>query len=355
MTTVERLFDGPLDIVGDVHGQLDALRDLVGQLNYAPDGSHPDGRKLVFVGDLVDRGPDSPGVVERVMNMVNAGNAQCILGNHELNIVRDSRKLDNHWFFNECTSSENEQPTPSVQQKEIIRCFFKELPLALERDDLRIIHACWHCESIARLERRSDVSSDIGNEYRRFRSEADRDLKSSGVLERYRKEQELFGEYVRYGHNDPGDHWQQPRLLEGYAAVNEARQMGNPIAVLTSGQERAATKTYPAGGKFRFVDRVAWWNNYRDEQAVIIGHYWRLYNFEIVKRPRASGIDVFEGTKPDQWLGPRKNVYCVDFSVGGRGKDFSSDVCRLAAVRWPEATVMFDNGAEMATDYVDHS
>ena len=186
MTTVERLFDGPLDIVGDVHGQLDALRDLVGQLNYAPDGSHPDGRKLVFVGDLVDRGPDSPGVVERVMNMVNAGNAQCILGNHELNIVRDSRKLDNHWFFNECTSSENEQPTPSVQQKEIIRCFFKELPLALERDDLRIVHACWHRESIALLERRSDVSSDIGNEYRRFRSEADRDLKSSGVFERYR-------------------------------------------------------------------------------------------------------------------------------------------------------------------------
>lgn len=351
MKIVERLFDGPLDIVGDIHGHHDALRGLMGKLNYAADGSHPDGRKLVFVGDLVDRGPNSPGVVEQVMNMVDAGNAQCVVGNHELNIARDSKKLDNHWFFNENSSSEDRQRTASAEQKDSIRHFFNKLPLALERDDLRIVHACWHHESIAQLETRSRVISDIGSEYRRFRSETDHDLKLSGALEKYRKEQESFDEYVRYGDNDPDDNWPQARLLEGYAAVNEARQMRNPIAVLTSGEERAAKKTYPAGGKFRFVDRVAWWNNYNDEQAVIIGHYWRLYNFDIVSRPRTAGIDVFKGTSPDQWLGARRNVYCVDFSVGGRGKNFSSNVCRLAAVRWPEATVMFDNGEELATDY----
>ena len=87
METVERLFDGSLDVVGDVHGQYDALQDLLGKLNYGPDGSHPDGRRLVFVGDLIDRGPDSPAVAEQVLNMVHAGNAQgdCLRG-HALRV-----------------------------------------------------------------------------------------------------------------------------------------------------------------------------------------------------------------------------------------------------------------------------
>ena len=68
------------------------------------------------------------------------------------------------------------------------------------------------------------------------------------------------------------------------------------------------------------------------------------YDFGIEEKPRAAGIDVFKDTGPDEWLGARKKVYCVDFSVGARGSKFSRDVCRLAAVRWPEATVMFDNG-----------
>ncbi|TFG86728.1 MAG: hypothetical protein E4H19_04725, partial [Chromatiales bacterium] len=55
------LQSGALDIVGDVHGELDALHDLLARLGYDKDGSHPDHRHLVFVGDLGDRGPDSPG------------------------------------------------------------------------------------------------------------------------------------------------------------------------------------------------------------------------------------------------------------------------------------------------------
>lgn len=351
MKTVERLFDGPLDVVGDVHGQHGALQDLLGRLNYAPDGSHPKGRKLVFVGDLVDRGPDSPAVVEQVMKMVRAGYAQCVLGNHELNIARNARKLDNHWFFDEGGSMKKGLRTASAEQKESIRSFFRELPLTLERDDLRVVHACWHSDSIELLDSRSTADSDIGSEYRRYRSETNERLNENGVNEQYQKEQTVFDQYVEYGDNDPDIHWPDARLLKGYAAVNEARQMENPISVLTSGEERAARKTYPAGGKFRFVDRVPWWNNYHDDQAVIIGHYWRLYNFAIVKRPRTAGIDIFKDTTPDQWLGARNNVYCVDFSVGGRGSNFSSDVCRLAAVRWPEATLVFDNGEEMATNY----
>ncbi|MEU5039504.1 polynucleotide kinase-phosphatase [Streptomyces griseorubiginosus] len=73
---------GPFDIVGDIHGCAAELETLLGKLGYT-DGVHPEGRTAVFVGDLVDRGPDSPGVLRRVMSMVKSGNALCVPGNHE--------------------------------------------------------------------------------------------------------------------------------------------------------------------------------------------------------------------------------------------------------------------------------
>lgn len=73
---------GPFDIVGDIHGCSAELEALLAKLGYA-DGVHPEGRTAVFVGDLVDRGPDSPAVLRRVMAMVRSGNALCVPGNHE--------------------------------------------------------------------------------------------------------------------------------------------------------------------------------------------------------------------------------------------------------------------------------
>ncbi|QJS09452.1 polynucleotide kinase-phosphatase [Streptomyces argyrophyllae] len=73
---------GPFDIIGDVHGCSAELEALLAKLGYA-DGAHPEGRTAVFVGDLVDRGPDSPGVLRRVMSMVKSGDALCVPGNHE--------------------------------------------------------------------------------------------------------------------------------------------------------------------------------------------------------------------------------------------------------------------------------
>ncbi|MEU3188150.1 polynucleotide kinase-phosphatase [Streptomyces sp. NPDC006923] len=78
---------GPFDIIGDVHGCRSELETLLGALGYA-DGVHPEGRTAVFVGDLVDRGPDSPGVLRLVMSMVASGNALCVPGNHENKLGR---------------------------------------------------------------------------------------------------------------------------------------------------------------------------------------------------------------------------------------------------------------------------
>ncbi|MEU8772441.1 polynucleotide kinase-phosphatase [Streptomyces sp. NPDC048606] len=78
---------GPFDIIGDIHGCSSELETLLAKLGYR-DGAHPDGRTAVFVGDLVDRGPDSPGVLRRVMGMVKSGNALCVPGNHENKLGR---------------------------------------------------------------------------------------------------------------------------------------------------------------------------------------------------------------------------------------------------------------------------
>ncbi|MGW7305779.1 polynucleotide kinase-phosphatase [Streptomyces sp. NPDC054835] len=82
-----RHLTGPFDVIGDVHGCRSELEALLGKLGYV-DGHHPDGRTAVFVGDLVDRGPDSPGVLRRVMGMVAAGDALCVPGNHENKLGR---------------------------------------------------------------------------------------------------------------------------------------------------------------------------------------------------------------------------------------------------------------------------
>ncbi|MFG2925231.1 polynucleotide kinase-phosphatase [Streptomyces sp. NPDC048305] len=82
-----RHLTGPFDIIGDIHGCSSELDTLLAELGYK-DGAHPEGRTAVFVGDLVDRGPDSPGVLRRVMSMVASGNALCVPGNHENKLGR---------------------------------------------------------------------------------------------------------------------------------------------------------------------------------------------------------------------------------------------------------------------------
>ncbi len=82
---------GPFDIIGDVHGCCAELEALLVQLGYRIAGEKvklPPGRKAVFVGDLVDRGPNAPGVLALVMRMVESGAALCVPGNHDVRLVR---------------------------------------------------------------------------------------------------------------------------------------------------------------------------------------------------------------------------------------------------------------------------
>jgi protein phosphatase len=96
---------GPFDIIGDIHGCYDELIALLTQLGYTSASSHgeagdelifspPAGRKAVFLGDLADRGPNSPGVLRLVMNMVEQGHAYCVPGNHDIKLLRKLRGKD---------------------------------------------------------------------------------------------------------------------------------------------------------------------------------------------------------------------------------------------------------------------
>jgi protein phosphatase len=89
---------GPFDIIGDVHGCFDELVELLAKLGYRSDPAgawrHADGRKMVFVGDLVDRGPKIPEVVWLVMESVTAGHALCVPGNHDIKFMRKIRGKD---------------------------------------------------------------------------------------------------------------------------------------------------------------------------------------------------------------------------------------------------------------------
>ncbi|SEE27662.1 polynucleotide kinase-phosphatase [Streptomyces sp. 2224.1] len=128
-----RHLTGPFDIIGDVHGCRSELETLLGRLGYAlvrdghgraVDAVHPEGRTAVFVGDLVDRGPDSPGVLRLVMGMVGAGHALCVPGNHENKLGRylKGRKVQpTHGLAETIEQLEKEDPAFRTDVGEFLR------------------------------------------------------------------------------------------------------------------------------------------------------------------------------------------------------------------------------------------
>ena len=119
---------GPFDIIGDVHGCLDELIELLRQLGHRVDDAglvvRPvNGRKLIFVGDLVDRGPKIPQVLKLVMNAVGNGAALCVPGNHDVKLVRKLRGRDvqiTHGLAESLAQLANEQEDFRKQVAEFI-------------------------------------------------------------------------------------------------------------------------------------------------------------------------------------------------------------------------------------------
>ncbi|MEO8224498.1 MAG: metallophosphoesterase [Gammaproteobacteria bacterium] len=342
------LHPGPLDIVGDVHGEFEALRSLLARLGYRADGSHADQRQLVFVGDLCDRGPDSPGVIHYVAGLVAGGRAQCVLGNHELNLLRGAPKPANGWFFavdhDRTRGKFCACQRATGADRETFPAFFASLPLALERADLRVVHAAWHAESFAVLKRERPGQSvlDVYAEYART---ADHWPDLAQVMANAKQEFQDWGPYLT-------DEDRQIPMLPAIGALDEHFQMSNPIRVLTSGVERVAKDAFYASGKWRMVNRVPWWDDYRDDVPVLFGHYWRWARPDSAALYSRGERDLFAGVALDEWVGPKRNAFCVDYSVGVRYrerplKEGMSFRGRLGAIRWPERELVFDDGERL--------
>ena len=340
--------DAPLDIIGDVHGESVALKHLLFNLGYDEYGCHPKGRKVIFVGDLFDRGPDSPAVLNIARRIVEEGNGEIILGNHELNLLRGDRKDGNDWFWDE-SSAHDQKYEPfnrlhNQHRDELLR-FLKQLPLVLERDDLRIAHAAWHEPSVQKLVATEDcLVTDLFDQWDR---EIDTELEARGLLSESGEEAETW----KYALTDPQ---QNVPLLKATGLCDERRQMDNPVRVLTSGLERLAAEPFYTSGKWRFSNRVKWWDEYTDSTPVIVGHYWRQFNLIDRKALGKGDQNLFEAISPTHWHGAQGNVFCVDFSVGGRFQErkpgkVPGSTTKLAALQWPERTLVLDTGEKIAT------
>ncbi len=191
---IDHLFEGPIDIIGDIHGELDALLSLIKCLGYDENANHPEGRRLVFLGDLVDRGPYSIRLVKKVKAWVEEKKAQCILGNHELNLIktnpnRQEKRHGNHWFLGEEEGMSPENPSyihpqelANDEDRAWLLAFFNTLPLALENDHLAVVHACWDPKSIERLKRDQAIGhTDIPLLYKKYRNRIGFMIKSSST------------------------------------------------------------------------------------------------------------------------------------------------------------------------------
>lgn len=147
------------DIIGDIHGHADALKALLSDLGYAERERvwrHPD-RQAVFLGDFIDRGPKQVETVGIVRRMVDAGAAQAVMGNHELNAIawftkdpsnpgeylrphRSTKYGDKNYAQHKAFLDEVDG-TPAHQE---IIDWFLSLSLWLDLEEIRVVHACWH-------------------------------------------------------------------------------------------------------------------------------------------------------------------------------------------------------------------
>ncbi len=154
------------DIIGDVHGCAWTLAKLLDKLGYQKEHNlywHPS-RQAVFVGDIVDRGPRIREALHLVKNMVDAGHALCVMGNHEYNAIGYTTRVsdaEGDEFLRPHTPRHNRIIAETLEQFadypaewQMFLEWFKTLPLFLEMPGFRVVHACWDDQLITQFKER---------------------------------------------------------------------------------------------------------------------------------------------------------------------------------------------------------
>ena len=149
-----------IDLIGDIHGHADKLEELLVKLDYVKIKgvySHPE-RKVLFVGDYIDRGPKIRETLEIVKAMVDSENAIALMGNHEYNALcfhfqeTEGGHLRKHLIKNIIQHYETLKQFQNRQKEyEDYLEWFKTLPLYYESETFKAVHACWDNKNIAYL------------------------------------------------------------------------------------------------------------------------------------------------------------------------------------------------------------
>ena len=149
------------DIIGDIHGHYDKLKTLLGKLGYCAAGGtwrHPEGRRVLFLGDFIDRGPRIRRVLHLVRGMCDAGTALAIMGNHEYNAVCYHAPDEKGGHLRPRTPKNRQQHAATLAEffdhrdewTEWIE-WMKGLPFYLDLGGLRAVHAAWHLAEVVAL------------------------------------------------------------------------------------------------------------------------------------------------------------------------------------------------------------
>lgn len=149
-----------IDFIGDIHGHADKLEELLQKLGYTIRNgayAHPE-RKVLFVGDYIDRGPKIKETLEIVKAMVDNENAIALMGNHEYNALcfhfqeTEGGHLRKHLIKNIIQHYETLKQFQNKQNEyEKYLDWFRTLPLYYETETFRAVHACWDNTSIQYL------------------------------------------------------------------------------------------------------------------------------------------------------------------------------------------------------------
>jgi hypothetical protein len=155
--------------IGDVHGQASTLLALLEQLGWKQRNQRltgPSDSQLVFVGDLIDRGPENRRTVEIVRELVEQGSARCVLGNHEFNAVQfhtpdperpgEHLRPNNEDNIRQHRAFLEDYANDTKTMREVLD-WFRTLPVAIETSNWRCVHACWDETSLEQLEARGDA------------------------------------------------------------------------------------------------------------------------------------------------------------------------------------------------------
>lgn len=323
-----------LDIIGDIHGQFPALKLLGRRLGYRVDGdwSHPEDRRLVFLGDLIDRGPDSLAVAQLVLSLVERDRALCLMGNHELNLVE--------WRHGRTgPKSSNQVTIEDIQRRPLewapVLDFFQGLPLAAELEGLRLVHAVWHKPSV-----------------------------------------DALGPLLRPGPGDPvSPRWApvvklySPFMLEPSEAAGALRpglpaedvvdarcgpQYARAHEILLKGYEEPVPEPFQdSNGTLRERSRAPWWEPRYEtslkDRRVVFGHYWNAPPFGVGARL----VPPVDRERLDAWLLSPAGTWgeggalpvrsaaravCVDYNGLTRAAE---GVACVGAYRHPEAELVW--------------